>query len=139
MYRRQDRSRARLPRPEADTRVDAERAEAAPAAPPGAPAPWSNACVHGVTGAAADVLLAGMALRTVVAEDNLLVREGLVRLLSTAPDIDVVASCDDYTAVVSAVEEHQPDVVLTDIKMPPTLSDEGIRLARKLRVSHPEI
>ena len=80
-----------------------------------------------------------MALRIVVAEDNLLVREGLVRLLSTAPDIDVVASCNDYDSVVAAVDEQRPDVVLTDIKMPPTLSDEGIRVARKLRVSHPEI
>jgi DNA-binding NarL/FixJ family response regulator len=84
-------------------------------------------------------LLPTMALRIVVAEDNLLVREGLVRLLSAAPDIDVVASCDDYDAVVEAVEKQQPDVVLTDIRMPPTLSDEGICLARELRVSHPEI
>ena len=80
-----------------------------------------------------------MALRIVVAEDNLLVREGLVRLLSTAPDLEVVASCDDYDAILAAVEEQQPDVVLTDIRMPPTQSDEGIRLARELRASHPEI
>lgn len=79
-----------------------------------------------------------MALRVVVAEDNLLVREGLVRLLSTAPDIEVVASCDAYDATLAAVAEHQPDVVVTDIKMPPSLSDEGIRLARELRESHPE-
>jgi DNA-binding NarL/FixJ family response regulator len=80
-----------------------------------------------------------MALRIVVAEDSLLVREGLVRLLSTAPDLEVVASCDEYDAVAKAVEEQQPDVVLTDIRMPPTQSDEGIRLARELRASHPEI
>ena len=80
-----------------------------------------------------------MALRIVVAEDNLLVREGLVRLLSTAPDLEVVASCDDYDAVAAAVEEQQPDVVLTDIRMPPGLSDEGIRLAHELRASHPEM
>ncbi len=80
-----------------------------------------------------------MALRIVVAEDNLLVREGLVRLLSTAPDLEVVASCDDYDAILAAVEEQQPDVVLTDIRMPPTQSDEGIRLARELRASHPEM
>ena len=79
-----------------------------------------------------------MALRIVVAEDNLLVREGLVRLLSTAPDIEVVASCDEYDAVVAAVEEHHPNVVVTDIRMPPMLSDEGIRLARYLRASHPK-
>ena len=79
-----------------------------------------------------------MALRVVVAEDNLLVREGLVRLLSTAPDIEVVASCDAYDATLAAVAEHRPDVVVTDIRMPPSLSDEGIRLARELRASHPE-
>jgi len=80
-----------------------------------------------------------MGLRIVVAEDNLLVREGIVHLLSTAPDMEVVASCDGYDAVVDAIEEHRPDVVLSDIKMPPTSTDEGIRLARQLRVSHPKI
>lgn len=80
-----------------------------------------------------------MALRIVVGEDNLLVREGLVRLLSTAPDVEVVASCDEYDALAAKVEELRPDVVLTDIRMPPTRSDEGIRLARELRASHPEM
>jgi DNA-binding NarL/FixJ family response regulator len=85
------------------------------------------------------VSLPPMALRVVVGEDNLLVREGLVRLLSTAPDMEVVASCDDYDALAATVEEQQPDVVLTDIRMPPTRSDEGIRLAGELRASHPEM
>jgi DNA-binding NarL/FixJ family response regulator len=80
-----------------------------------------------------------MAVRIVVAEDNLLVREGIIRLLSTAPDLDVVASCDDYDGVVAAVEREDPDVVLTDIRMPPTSTDEGVRLARALHVSHPRI
>jgi DNA-binding NarL/FixJ family response regulator len=84
-------------------------------------------------------IVAAMALRIVVADDDLLVREGLVRLLSTAPDIEVVASCDEYDAILAAVEEQQPDVVVTDIRMPPTLSDEGIRLAHELRASHPQI
>jgi DNA-binding NarL/FixJ family response regulator len=83
--------------------------------------------------------VAAMALRIVVAEDSLLVREGIARLLSTAPDIEVVASCADYEAVVAAVDEHDPDVVLTDIKMPPTSTDEGIRLATRLRGSHPKV
>jgi DNA-binding NarL/FixJ family response regulator len=78
-----------------------------------------------------------MALRIVVAEDDLLVREGIVRLLSSAPDLDVVASCADYDEAMAAVETQDPDVVLTDIRMPPTRSDEGIRLARRLRASHP--
>lgn len=80
-----------------------------------------------------------MALRVVVAEDNLLVREGILRLLSSAPDLEVVRACDNYDAVVAAVAEENPDVVLSDIKMPPTSSDEGIRLARELRTSHPHI
>jgi DNA-binding NarL/FixJ family response regulator len=78
-----------------------------------------------------------MALRVIVAEDDLLVREGIMRLLSTAPDLDVVAACGDYDEAVAAVEREAPDVVLTDIRMPPTRSDEGIRLGRWLRANHP--
>jgi DNA-binding NarL/FixJ family response regulator len=80
-----------------------------------------------------------MAVRIVVAEDNLLVREGIIRLLSSSPDLEVVASGEDYDAVAAAVEEQEPDVVLTDIRMPPTSTDEGIRLARELHHSHPNI
>jgi DNA-binding NarL/FixJ family response regulator len=79
-----------------------------------------------------------MALRIVVAEDDLLVREGIVRLLSITPDLEVVASCGDYDDAMAAVEREDPDVVLTDIRMPPTRSDEGTRLARRLRASHPK-
>jgi DNA-binding NarL/FixJ family response regulator len=78
-----------------------------------------------------------MGLRIVVADDNLLVREGVLRLLGNAPDIDVVASCPDYDSAVGAVDRLEPDVVLTDIKMPPTSTDEGIRLAAQLRRTHP--
>lgn len=78
-----------------------------------------------------------VAVRIVVAEDNLLVREGIVRLLSNAVDLEVVRACYDYDTVLVAIDEEDPDVVLTDIKMPPTLTDEGIRLARHLRTSHP--
>jgi DNA-binding NarL/FixJ family response regulator len=80
-----------------------------------------------------------MGLRIVVAEDNLLVREGILRLVSTAPDFEVVAACDNYDALVAAVEQEAPDVVLTDIRMPPTSTDEGIRVARQLRASHPAV
>ena len=80
-----------------------------------------------------------MAVRLVVGEDDLLVREGIIWLLSTAPDLDVVASCEDYDGVVAAVEREDPDVVLTDIKMPPTSTDEGVRLARALHLSHPRV
>ena len=78
-----------------------------------------------------------MGLRVVVADNSLLVREGVVRLLSTAPDIEVVASCADYDSALAATDELDPDVVLTDIKMPPTSTDEGIRLATALRETHP--
>jgi DNA-binding NarL/FixJ family response regulator len=78
-----------------------------------------------------------MGLAIVVADDNLLVREGVLRLLSNAPDIDVVASCADYDSTLEAVDRFDPDVVLTDIKMPPTSTDEGIRLATRLRQTHP--
>ena len=80
-----------------------------------------------------------MPLRIVVAEDNLLVREGILRLLSSVADLEVLRACDSYDAVVAAIEEEDPDVVLSDIRMPPTSSDEGIRLARELRTSHPHI
>lgn len=80
-----------------------------------------------------------MTLRIAVGEDNLLVREGLTRLVSSAPDLEVVASCADYDELVAAVEREHLDVVLTDIRMPPTWTDEGVRLANGLRESHPAV
>ena len=80
-----------------------------------------------------------MSVRLVFAEDNLLVREGIASLLSTIADIDVVAACSTPDELLAAVGEHAPDVVLTDIRMPPTHSDEGIRLARQLRRTAPEV
>jgi DNA-binding NarL/FixJ family response regulator len=76
-------------------------------------------------------------IRVVLAEDNYLVREGVTRLLETAPEIDVVAACADYDSLLAAVDAEQPDVVLTDIRMPPTGSDEGIRAAEQLRETNP--
>ena len=80
-----------------------------------------------------------MTLSVVVAEDDLLTREGLRSLLSTVADLDVVAVCSDYDALMAAVEEHVPDVVLTDIRMPPTGTDEGVRAGDQLRRTHPRI
>ncbi|MEA2460000.1 MAG: hypothetical protein QOH90_177 [Actinomycetota bacterium] len=80
-----------------------------------------------------------MALRVVLAEDNLLVREGIVTLIEAHPDLDLVASCGDLDALLSAVEETGPDVVLTDIRMPPTGTDEGIRAAEMLRSTAPGV
>src|SRR4051812_42802940 len=79
-----------------------------------------------------------MALRVVVAEDNLLVREGIVTLLDHQSDLTVCGSCGTYDELLATVEDQQPDVVLTDIRMPPTGTDEGIRAALALRDSHPE-
>jgi DNA-binding NarL/FixJ family response regulator len=76
-------------------------------------------------------------VRIVVGEDNLLVREGITRMISSSPDLEVVAACGDLAALEASVEQVNPDVVLTDVRMPPTSTDEGIRLANGLRASHP--
>ncbi len=78
-----------------------------------------------------------MPIRVVLAEDNLLVREGVRQLLATVPEIDVVAVCADRDSLLSAVEAEKPDAVLTDIRMPPTNSDEGIEVAARLRETSP--
>jgi len=80
-----------------------------------------------------------MPIRLVLAEDNLLVREGLQQLLATAADLDVVRTCADLDCVLEAIEEVRPDVVLTDIRMPPSKTDEGIQIAARLRETHPGI
>jgi DNA-binding NarL/FixJ family response regulator len=80
-----------------------------------------------------------VAIRVVLAEDNFLVREGVARLLGTTTDVEVVATADDYDSLLAAVAEHRPDVVLTDIRMPPTGTDEGIRAADAIRAEHPSV
>ena len=80
-----------------------------------------------------------MPTRLVIADDNLIAREGILQILATEEDLDVVASVGDLEALVEAVDREQPDVVLTDIRMPPTLSDEGIRFAIQLRETHPDV
>lgn len=78
-----------------------------------------------------------MTLRVVVAEDSLLVREGVRRVLELQPDLEVVALCASLPELLRAVEERRPDVVVTDVRMPPTLTDEGIQAANALHDSHP--
>jgi DNA-binding NarL/FixJ family response regulator len=80
-----------------------------------------------------------VAVRVVVAEDSFLVREGVEQLLESSTTVDVVASCGDVDSLFEAIERERPDVVLSDIRMPPTRTDEGIRVASRLRESHPEI
>jgi DNA-binding NarL/FixJ family response regulator len=80
-----------------------------------------------------------VSLRLVLAEDNLLAREGLRGLLGGVPELTLAAVCATYDELIAAVDEHQPDVVLTDIRMPPTGTDEGIRAAARLRRTHPRV
>jgi DNA-binding NarL/FixJ family response regulator len=76
-------------------------------------------------------------VRVVVAEDNYLLRTGLQQLLELDDDVAVVASCGSYDELLAAVDRDRPDVVLTDIRMPPTHVDEGIRAALEIRRRHP--
>ena len=80
-----------------------------------------------------------MPTRVVLADDHFLVREGIARLLASQPDVEVVASCGDLDSLMAAVEAESPDVVLTDIRMPPSETDEGIQAAVRLREAHPDV
>jgi DNA-binding NarL/FixJ family response regulator len=80
-----------------------------------------------------------MSIRLVIAEDHYLVREGVRRLLETQPDLEVAAVCGDLDSLLAAVKEEKPDVVLTDIRMPPSDTDEGIRAAERLRETDPDV
>ncbi len=80
-----------------------------------------------------------MTVRLVLAEDSFLMREGIGNLLALDDDLELVASCETYDELLAAVEEHRPQVVLTDIRMPPTQTDEGIRAANVIRAEYPEI
>ncbi len=80
-----------------------------------------------------------MPIRLVIADDHLLVREGVRRLLETEPDIEIAAVCDDLDSLLVAVEAEHPDVVVTDIRMPPGNTDEGIQAAERLRTTHPDV
>jgi DNA-binding NarL/FixJ family response regulator len=75
-------------------------------------------------------------VRIVIGEDSAVVREGLALLLKQTGH-DVVASVADAPAVVAAVLDHEPDLLITDIRMPPTMTDDGARAARELRRMRP--
>ena len=79
-----------------------------------------------------------MPVRIALGDDNLIVREGVRQLLEGDPEIEVVASVGDGDSLREACERERPDVVITDIRMPPTGTDEGIRLAEELHVSQPD-
>lgn len=78
-----------------------------------------------------------MVLRVVFAEDNYLVREGISALLTRVDGLDLVTSVGDLPSLMTAIDEHRPDVVLTDIRMPPTGTDEGLRAAHDIRCDFP--
>ena len=80
-----------------------------------------------------------MVLRVVLADDNYLVREGVTALLAEVDEIDLVESVADPQSLLKSVREHQPDAVLTDIRMPPTHTTEGIDAAKQIRAEHPSI
>ena len=79
-----------------------------------------------------------MALRVVFADDNYLVREGVAALLAEADGVDLVDVVADPELLLASVAAHSPDAVLTDIRMPPTHTDEGIVAAKRIRADHPE-
>jgi DNA-binding NarL/FixJ family response regulator len=77
--------------------------------------------------------------RVVVADDAYLIREGIGQALEAEDEVEVVAYCPDLTSLLRAVELQRPDVVITDIRMPPTNTDEGIRAAAELHEKHPDV
>jgi len=78
-------------------------------------------------------------IRLVLADDHYLVREGVRRLLETEPELEVAAVCEDLDSLLAAVDSERPDVILTDIRMPPGNADEGIQAAARLRETHPAV
>jgi DNA-binding NarL/FixJ family response regulator len=78
-----------------------------------------------------------VAISVVIAEDNYLVREGVRQLIESLDGIELKAVCEDRDSLLAAVEEHSPDVVMTDIRMPPTGTDEGLQVAERLRTTSP--
>ena len=79
-----------------------------------------------------------MVLRIVLADDNFLVREGIAALLAEVDEIELVDSVADPNSLLKAVGKHQPDAVLTDIRMPPTHTTEGIDAAKQIRADYPD-
>ena len=80
-----------------------------------------------------------MTIRVVIADDNLLVREGVAQVLAGEQNVELVGAYADVPSLLEAIEADPPDVVLTDIRMPPSQSDEGIQLAALLRETNPQM
>src|ERR1700759_339443 len=80
-----------------------------------------------------------MTVRVVFADDNYLVRQGVAGVLGEAPEIELLESVADQEALLAAVSEHRPDAGLTDIRMPPSFTTEGIDAAKQIREQFPQI
>ncbi|HEY7430624.1 MAG TPA: response regulator transcription factor, partial [Streptosporangiaceae bacterium] len=78
-------------------------------------------------------------IRVALAEDNVLLREGISRLVSANEDFELVGAASDLPQLLAVVAEQDPDVVVTDIRMPPTGTDEGIQAAAWIRENHPRV
>jgi len=99
---------------------------------------YTNVCSgEGTSSAVSNVVPVTTSL--VLAEDSFIVREGVKMLLEQAGGFELLAVCEDLPQLLAAVDQHHPDVVLTDIRMPPTRTDEGIRAARQIRHQYPDI
>ena len=77
-------------------------------------------------------------MRVVIADDSILVREGIAALLTRA-GVDVVAQTESPEELLRAIDAHLPDVAIVDVRMPPTQTDEGLRAAHEIRARHPQI
>src|ERR1700727_2836469 len=78
-------------------------------------------------------------IRVALAEDNVLLREGISRIIDARADLDLVGTASDLPELLALIEKEDPDVVVTDIRMPPTGTDEGIQAARWLREHRPKV
>ena len=79
-----------------------------------------------------------MTVRVALADDSFLVREALTGLLAAMPGVELVAACRSIDELHAAIDGASPDIVLTEIPMPPSMTDEGLQLAAQLRETHPE-
>jgi len=77
--------------------------------------------------------------RVVVADDNVFIRNGVRAMLEVMDGVELVAECEDARSLLDAVDAHDPDLVITDIRMPPTHTDEGVVAARQIRADHPGV
>src|ERR1035438_3695937 len=80
-----------------------------------------------------------MAIRIVLAEDNMLLREGISRLIDANDDLELMEVASDLPELMRVLEAQTPDVVITDIRMPPTGTDEGVRAAAWMRANRPTV